>query len=423
MERAMYRQQDSYREQDSETKAHLPVVADDQREARLSPAEADRTDPVSRQGPRPRLGKFSPRPASRQRALIVVALAAAMIGGGFAGVRWWLNARYIVSTDDAYVLAHNTTLASKIAGYVDSFPVADNARVKAGDVIATIDDGDYRLALDAARDRVATQQATVERIGRQIVAQGATIDQAKAQLISAQADAKKTQLEFDRQKALAKQQFASQQTLEQAEANRDQAAAAVQSAQSVIDAAKDNLDVLKAQQREAAGTLDELKTAQAQAARDLSFTVIRAPVDGVFSNRAVQTGDYVQTGQRIASLVPLDDVYIDANFKETQLDRIHPGQPVSIAVDALPDDAIEGRVASLSPASGSVFSLLPPDNATGNFTKIVQRLPVRIEIPAAVAAQRVLRPGMSVVVSVNTKPRHVSEAGLTSAAEAAPSAR
>ena len=178
-----------------------------------------------------------------------------------------------------------------------------------------------------------------------------------------------------------------------------------------------NLDVLKAQQQEAARTLDELKTALAKAERDLSFTVIRAPVDGVFSNRAVQTGDYVQTGQRIASLVPLDDVYIDANFKETQLARLRPGQPVSISVDALPEHAIEGHVASLSPASGAVFSLLPPDNATGNFTKIVQRLPVRIEVPAGVAGQRVLRPGMSVVVSVNTKPTKVAGENLTTTAQ------
>jgi membrane fusion protein (multidrug efflux system) len=224
---------------------------------------------------------------------------------------------------------------------------------------------------------------------------------------------------LQRQQALAVQKFASQQTLEQAQANRDQAAAAVQSAQAVIDAAVANLDVLKAQQQEAARTRDELQTALAKAERDLSFTVIRAPVDGVFSNRAVQTGDYVQTGQRIASLVPLGDVYIEANFKETQLDRIHPGQPVSISVDALPQHAIKGTVASLSPASGAIFSLLPPDNATGNFTKIVQRLPVRIEVPAAIAAQRVLRPGMSVIVSVDTKPRSVTEAGLTSSAAAA----
>ncbi|MGC2122336.1 MAG: HlyD family secretion protein [Xanthobacteraceae bacterium] len=409
-----------YREPNQDMKTRLPALLEGPRGDYSQDAEIARSEtvssapaaaaPVRRTAPKLRLNK---------RTLIAAAAAIALIGGGYTGTRWWLSARYVLSTDDAYVLAHNTTLASKVSGYVERIPVADNARVKAGDVIATIDDGDYRLAVDAARDKAATQEATVERIGRQIIAQGATIDQTKSQMISAQADAKKTQLEFERQQALSAQKFASQQTLEQAEANRDQAAAAVQSAQSMIDAAQDNLAVLKAQQMEAARTLDELKTAQAKAERDLSFTIIRAPVDGVFSNRAVQTGDYVQTGQRIASLVPLSDVYIDANFKETQLARIHPGQPVSISVDALPDDAIEGRVESLSPASGAVFSLLPPDNATGNFTKIVQRLPVRIEVPAAVAAQRMLRPGMSVVVSVDTNPRHAAAAGLTSAAEAA----
>lgn len=360
----------------------------------------------------------APRLRLNRQALIGAVLTVALAGASYAGLRWWIEGRYIVSTDDAYVFAHNTTLASKISGYVQSIPVADNARVKAGEVVATIDPGDYRLAVDAARDKVATQQATVDRIGRQVVAQGAAIAQAEAQFASAQAEAKKASLELVRQQSLARQQFASQQTLEQAEAAHDQAIAAVQSAQSVIDAAKDNLDVLNAQQREAARTLDELKTAQAQAERDLSFAVIRAPVDGVFSNRAVQTGDYVQTGQRLASLVPLSDVYIDANFKETQLARIRPGQAVSISVDALPDDTIKGRVESLSPASGAVFSLLPPDNATGNFTKIVQRLPVRIAVPASVAEERLLRPGMSVVVSIDTKPGHVTEAALMSAAAA-----
>jgi len=409
-----------YRPDNDDATIHLPAVSEKLRADRPSHAEAPRPAPTPLAqvaGP-----KAAPRLRLSKRALIGAALAIVLFGGGYAGVRWWLDGRYIVSTDDAYVLAHNTTLASKISGYVERIPVADNARVKAGDVIATIDPGDYRLAVDAARDKVATQQATVDRIGRQIVAQGATIDQAVAQLASAQAEAKKDALEYTRQQFLAKQQFASQQALEQAEAARDQAAAAVTSAQSIIDAAKDNLDVLKAQQREASRTLDELTTAQAQAERDLSFTVIRAPIDGVFSNRAVQTGDYVQTGQRLASLVPLSDVYIDANFKETQLARIRPGQPVSISVDALPDDAIQGHVESLSPASGAVFSLLPPDNATGNFTKIVQRLPVRIVVPAAVAAQRLLRPGMSVVVSVDTKPGRVNEAGLTSTADAADAA-
>jgi membrane fusion protein (multidrug efflux system) len=391
-----------FREQNQETEARLPATLEGRvLESRIEPGESRSQDTASggTKAAARRLGL-----GLNKRTLIAAAAAIAMIAGGAFGTEWWFNGRYVISTDDAYVRAHNTTLASKISGYVQSIPVEDNATIHAGDVIATIDDGDYKLAADAAREKVATQQATVDRIGRQVVAQNASIDQAKAQMVSAQAAAKRMQLELDRQQALAAQKFASQQTLEQAQANRDQASAAVDNAQAGIDAAAANLDVLKAQQQEAARTLDELETALAKAERDFSFTVIRAPVDGVFSNRAVQTGDYVQTGQRIASLVPLDDVYVDANFKETQLARLRPGQPVSISVDALPDHDIEGRVASLSPASGAVFSLLPPDNATGNFTKIVQRLPVRIEVPADVAAKQMLRPGMSVVVSVNTKP-------------------
>ncbi len=413
----MYRQQN-----DDQTEAHLPKPPAPAALEGHSTRALVPTKPLEREAPgagQAARSRISFHLALNRRTLIASAAAIAILTGGGVGAHWWIDARYIVSTDDAYVGAHNTTLASKVSGYVASVPVHDNAAIHAGDVIATIDDGDYQLAVDAARDKVATQRATVDRIGRQVLAQQANVDQAKAQMVSAQAEAKKTQLEYERQQALAVQKFASQQTLEQAIANRDQAAASVKSAQAVIDAAAANLDVLKAQQLEASRTLDELQTALAKAERDLSFTVIRAPVDGVFSNRAVQTGDYVQTGQRVATLVPLNEVYIDANFKETQLARIRPGQPVSISVDALPEHAITGRVASLAPASGSVFSLLPPDNATGNFTKIVQRLPVRIEVPAGVAAQRVLRPGMSVVVSVNTKPGQVSQAGLTSTAQAA----
>jgi membrane fusion protein, multidrug efflux system len=228
-----------YREQDQETNANLPALFDNPgRQSELERSAAGThsiATGVDAEGearaPRRRLRLSS-------RTLLAFALALAMSGGGFAGARWWLNGRYTVSTDDAYVFAHNRTLASKISGYVDSIPVQDNARVRAGDVIATIDDGDYRLAVDAARDKVATQQTTVDRIGRQIIAQGANVDQAKAQMVSANASAKKMQLEFDRQQALAVQKFASQQTLEQAEANRDQSIAAVQSAQATIDAAQ-----------------------------------------------------------------------------------------------------------------------------------------------------------------------------------------
>ena len=365
--------------------------------------------PVARQPATPAndiapLAKPATARSRRKPALIGVAAAIALAAGGWYGYHWLTVGRYIVSTDDAYVHADATTLAAKVAGYVSAIGVADNTHVHAGDVIARIDDGDYRLAIDTARDKLATQQATVARIGKQIEAQRASVEQAKAQLASAQAAAIRTKSELKRQQDLAAKEFASRQTLEQAQANRDQAVAGVQSARAALDSATAGVEVLAAQRQEATRQLQELNTALAKAERDLSFTVVRAPIDGVIGNRAMQVGDYVQTGQRLASLVPLAEVYIDANFKETQLARLRPGQPVTISVDALGDSDITGTVASVSPAAGSVFSLLPPDNATGNFTKIVQRLAVRIRLPAGVAEQRLLRPGMSVVASVNTKP-------------------
>jgi membrane fusion protein (multidrug efflux system) len=357
----------------------------------------------------------------RRRFLLGAAAAIVLAAGGWYGEHYITVGRYIVSTDDAYVRADMTTLAAKVSGYVSSVDAADNSVVHAGDVIARIDDGDYRIALDAARDKVETQRATVARIGEQITAAQAQFEQAKAQLASAQAAATRADSEYARQLALAQRDFASRQTLEQAQANRDQAVAAVQSAQASIKAALANVDVLRAQQQEAQRGLKELQTAEAKAERDLSFTVVRAPIDGVVGNRAVQTGDFVQTGTRLASVVPLEDVYVDANFKETQLARLRPGQPVDVSVDAVPDHDIKATVASVSPASGSVFSLLPPDNATGNFTKIVQRLPVRIHLPDDAKAKRLLRPGMSVVVNVDTRSKQnvANGAGLSLAAHAA----
>ena len=355
--------------------------------------------------------KIRSRNLSRRRLALLAFLVLAVGAGGWFGYGWWTVGRFTVSTDDAYVQAYNATLAAKVAGYISGVAVTDNAFVHAGDVIATIDDGDYRLAVESARGKVATQEAMITRIGHQIAAQEAAVEQSKTQLVSAQAGAKRMELELERQIALVARDASSRQLLEQAQANRDQAVAAVQGAQAAIASAAANVDVLKGQQQEAASTLDELKTALAKAERDLSFTVIRAPIDGVIGNRAIQTGDYVQTGQRLASLVPLDDVYVSANFKETQVAHLRPGQAALIAVDAMPDHDIRGTVESFSPASGAVFSLLPPDNATGNFTKIVQRLPVRIKVPAAVAREGILRPGMSVVVSVNTKASALADSG------------
>jgi len=348
------------------------------------------------------------KPKRLRKVLVAAALIAALAGGGWYGNYYWTAGRYLVSTDDAYVGAKNTTLAAKVSGYVEAVTVDDNAHVHAGDVIAKIDDGDYRLAVDSARGKVVTQQATIERIGKQVDAQQAAIDQAKAQLTSAQAGATRADLELARQQSLAARDYASKQALETAQANKDQSRAAVAGAQAAVEAAQANVAVLKAQQEEAARSQKELETSLAKAERDLSFTVIRAPMDGVVGNRAMQVGDYVQPGQRLASLVPLDAVYVDANFKETQLARLKPGQPVKIAVDAFGGDKIDGTVVSVAPASGSVFSLLPPDNATGNFTKVVQRVPVRIQVPLELAAKGALRPGTSVVVSIDTKPGAVA---------------
>lgn len=367
----------------------------------------------------------SAEPSSRRTMIkkgVIAAVAALVLGGGtYFGQYWWTTGRYLISTDDAYVGARNATLSPKVSGYISEVAVDDNATVKAGDVIVRIDDGDYKLAVQTARDQAAVQQATIERLGKQVIAQEASVDQAKAQLNSAKAGQIKADQDLKRQQDLANRQINSRQSLEQAQAAYDQAVAAVQAGDAAVESAVAGVDVIRAQKEEAARTLKQLETALAKAERDLSFTALRAPFDGVMGNRAVQVGDYVQPTQRLASLVPLEAVYVDANFKETQVDRLKPGQPVTISIDALAGKKIEGRVESFAPASGSVFSLLPPDNATGNFTKIVQRLPVRIQLPAAVAEQSVLRPGMSVVVSVNTKPGAVgasqpmSTAGLRTA--------
>src|SRR2546423_1712234 len=240
------------------------------------------------------------------------------------------------------------------------------------------------------------------RTGSQVTAHESAAAPSKALLGSAEAALKRAGLDFGRQQMLSPKGFASRATFEVSEAGRDQGIAMVKSAQAAFDAARDNVEVTKAQQAEARAQLAELQTVLAKAERDLDFTFVRAPVDGTFSNRLVNVGDMIQAGQRLGNLVPLNEVFIDANYKETQLKRIRPGQPVTIKVDAYGFRKFNGTVESISPAAGSVFTLLPPDNATGNFTKIVQRLPVRIRGPKDVAKQNLLRSGMSVYATVDT---------------------
>ncbi len=370
-------------------------------EVRRAPSETPQGPPAAKSSGGP-AAEDAPKP--RKRKFIAVGLICLLIlaAAGYA-VYFVFIGRFYVSTDDAYVRANNTMLGARVAGHVTSVVPADNSLVKKGDLIFRIDDGDYRIAVDSARTKIATQQAAIDRIGRQITAQESAVEQAKAQLVSAEAVLKRAGLDFERQQQLSTKGFASRATFEVSEASRDQGAAAVRSAQAAFDAARDNVEVTKAQQNEARAQLAELQTALAKAERDLDFTYVRAPVDGLFSNRLVNVGDMIQAGQRLGNVVPLDEVFIDANYKETQLRRIRPGQPVTIKVDAYGFRKFKGVVDSISAGAGSVFTLLPPDNATGNFTKIVQRVPVRIRVPKSVAKQHLLRAGMSVYTTVDTR--------------------
>lgn len=390
----------------ADVEASRTAAAPDVEALRSRPSEDRRTDEApavteSASGTGAEAAK--PKSPVRRRVLIGVGAIAALAAIYF-GIHYLFIGRYMISTDDAYVRGYNTTLGARVSGHIAAIAVDDNARVNAGSVILRIDDGDYRIAAESARAKIATQEATIARIGRQITAQDSAVDQARAQLVSADAATKRAEADFGRQEALSTRGFASKATFDVSQAGRDQAQAAVQSAQAALEAAQAQVDVVKAQKAEAEGQLQELRTALAKAVRDLSFTSVLAPVDGTFANRIVNVGDFVQPGQRLANVVQLDNIYIDANYKETQLGRLKPGQRVKITVDAVSGRTISGIVESIAPASGSIFTLLPPDNATGNFTKVVQRVPVRIRVPASVARENLLRPGMSVITTVNTKP-------------------
>ncbi len=381
----------------------------------MSAAENTATAPAATAQPRPAPVAAPVAPPStpapeggaagggRRRRILVGAGLVALLASGWFGIDWYTVGRFRVSTDDAYVKAETATIAARASGHVMRVAVGENASVRAGDLLVEIDSGDYRLAIAAAEGRIATQTATIARIAAQARAQTATIAQTEAQLAAARADVDRTEADFTRASDLVRTAAGTQKTLDQARADRDRTRAAVAVAEAGVAAARGALEVLTAQGREAEQTLAELKTALDKAIRDLDFTRVVAPFDGVVGNKAVQPGQLVQPGTRLLALVPLDTVYVEANFKETQLARLAAGQPVEVTLDALGSRRFEGRVASVAPASGAQFSLLPPENATGNFTKIVQRVPVRIALPREAAAEGVIRPGFSAVVSVDTR--------------------
>jgi membrane fusion protein (multidrug efflux system) len=342
------------------------------------------------------------QPRSLRKPIFFGIGAIALAAVAWFGYDYITVGRFMVSTDDAYVGAHMAIMSPKVPAYVAEVAISDNQSVKEGDTLVRLDDGDYRLALDQAKARLATQNAAIATYDAQIRAAEAISAQARAQLEAAKANVVKTGADYDRTSALAAKDYSTKASLDAALAARASARAQEKADDAAIQSADANVSLLHAQRDQATRVAKELQVAVDQAARDLSFTVIRAPFDGVIGNKSVQVGDYVTPGKRLAAVVPLDKVYVDANLKETQLAPVAVGQQAEVYVDALGGDPLKGTVASVAPASGSQFSLLPPENATGNFTKIVQRVPVRIVVPAAEAKGR-LRPGLSVVVDIDTR--------------------
>ena len=344
-----------------------------------------------------------PKGSGKAKRVLLVLGVAAIAFGAYEGMHWWTYGRFHTSSDDAYLQADVIALQTRDTGYISEILVADNATVAEGQVIARIDRGDYDLALKRAENTLASAQSAVARIGAQIAAAEAGVGQAEAALAAAKATDEGAQAAYDRARNLRASDTGSQATLDNAKAAALSAAANVQSAAAAIAAAKGQVAVLNAQREEAVLAVAAAETGVAQARRDLDFTEIRAPFAGVLTRREIEVGSFVAAGSRVGSLVPMSKIYVEANFKETQIAGIRPGARVSMSVDAWPDAELRGHVTSLTAGTGAVFSLLPPQNATGNFTKVVQRVPVRIEIEPEDRARLPLRPGMSVVVEVDTR--------------------
>ncbi|MER9263156.1 HlyD family secretion protein [Mesorhizobium sp. M0410] len=359
-------------------------------EAPLKPADITPLAPAKKKRP--------------MRSMLLPIIGLALLGAGaWYGYDYWTDGRFMISTDDAYVQADTAFISPKISGYVDQVKVTENQQVKAGDPLLIVDDGDYKIAVAQAEAQIATLSKTLDRIDAQTEAARASLKQAQAQKTADQAAADNAKRVQVRAAQLLKTRVGTQAQLDDAQTAVEQANAALAGADAQIAAAQANIGVLQAQRAESASTLASLQLAHDKAVRDLSFTVLRAPYDGVVGNRSVEQGDLISPGQKLAVIVPMDKLYIVANFKETQLARLVPGEKVRVSVDAIDGQDFEGTVSSLAPASGAVFSLLPPENATGNFTKVVQRVPVRIDVPADVLKTGKLRAGLSVVVAVDSR--------------------
>ena len=336
-----------------------------------------------------------------RRLVLAGAALAALAGASWYGFDYWTVGRFLVSTDDAYVRADNTTIAPKVSGYLREVLVGDNEHVKAGQVLARIDERDFKVALDQARADVAAAQATVASKRAQLEVQQSVIAAAKATIEVDIANQTFAGQENKRYTDLAATGYGSQQNAQAAQSKNASAEAAILRDQANLVSALKQVDLLKAEIVQAEAAAARASALQAQAELNLGYTTIIAPIDGVVGNRTLRVGQYVQAGTLLMSLVPASGAYVIANYKETQLTHVKEGQPVDVSVDMFPGQVVHGHVDSLAPASGQEFALLPPDNATGNFTKIVQRIPVKIVLEGGAPIE--LRPGMSVVPHISTK--------------------
>jgi len=354
--------------------------------------------------------KISLRPPQQaiKRGALAIALALAVAGTADFGRYYLTTGRYLETTDDAFVKADSTIIAPKVSGYISEVLVSDNEPVKAGQLLAKIDDRDFRTALNQARADVAASEAAVKNLDAQIELQEPLIQQQAAEVDAAEANLKFAQQERTRYDDLMKSGSGTVQRAQQTDAAlRAQTAQLLQGKAGLI-AANKKLDVLSTERAKAIAQLDHARAVEQQAGLNLSYTQITAAVEGTVGARSLRVGQYVQAGTQLMAVVPLNAVYVVANFKETQLTHVRNGQPVELRIDSFHSTKLTGHVDSLSPASGLEFALLPPDNATGNFTKIVQRVPVKIVLDDH-SLDGLLRPGMSAEPTIDTKSTVVAE--------------
>jgi membrane fusion protein, multidrug efflux system len=347
--------------------------------------------------------------AGRRRVRVGRRLALALLGlivaGGatWYGWNWWQTGRFIETTDDAYVGGNVTTLSPHVAGFVAKILVGDNQFVHAGQLLIELDDRDYQANLAHAEAVVGHQTAALANLHAKYALQQSMIDQAQADLLAKKAEAGFAHEDAVRYHALAVSTFGSLQTDQKAFAADRKAEAAVRSGEAGLDAARQQLAVLDTEIAETKASLAQAQADLSTAQLDLGYTKIRAPIDGYIGDRAAQIGAYTIVGAALLSIVPAHGLWVDANFKEDQLARMHPGETASFVADVLPGRTFTGRVVSLAPATGAIFSVIPPENATGNFTKIVQRVPVRIVVEDGDGTLGLLRPGLSTTVAVDTR--------------------